>query len=121
MAGARVRPGRQPALAFQALARAWIEPESLQGVLWSDGALAEHELERDTALLLQAAGPWGQGFPPPLFDNAFHVLEWRVLKERHLKLQLALLCTPPLTEMENGSTSVASVALPFIAFVILRE
>lgn len=76
--------------AFQALARAWIEPESLQGVLWSDGALAEHEIDRDTALLLQAAGPWGQGFPPPLFDNAFRVLEWRVLKERHLKLQLAL-------------------------------
>lgn len=76
--------------AFQALARAWIEPDALQGVIWSDGALSEHELDRETALLLQNAGPWGQGFPPPLFDNEFRVVEWRVLKERHLKLQLAL-------------------------------
>ncbi len=77
-------------IAFQEVARSWIAPDALQGVLWSDGALTEHELDRDTALLLQAAGPWGQGFPPPAFDNEFRVLAWRVLKERHLKLQLAL-------------------------------
>ena len=37
---------------------------------------------------MRAAGPWGQGFPEPLFDNAFEVLEWRVLGERHLKYRL---------------------------------
>ena len=34
------------------------------------------------------AGPWGQGFAEPLFDNVFSVLEWRVLSERHLKFRL---------------------------------
>jgi single-stranded-DNA-specific exonuclease len=33
---------------------------------------------------------WGQGFPAPLFDNEFDVLEQRLLKDRHLKLSLVL-------------------------------
>ena len=35
------------------------------------------------------AGPWGQGFPEPLFDGEFDVLAWRVVGERHLKLDSA--------------------------------
>jgi single-stranded-DNA-specific exonuclease len=31
---------------------------------------------------------WGQGFPHPLFCDEFRVLNQRLLKERHLKLQL---------------------------------
>ena len=29
---------------------------------------------------------WGQGFPPPLFANVFTVLDQRLIKDRHLKL-----------------------------------
>jgi single-stranded-DNA-specific exonuclease len=31
---------------------------------------------------------WGQGFPPPLFCDAFTVESQRVVGERHLKLRL---------------------------------
>jgi single-stranded-DNA-specific exonuclease len=31
---------------------------------------------------------WGQGFPPPMFYDAFRVVQQRVLGEKHLKLQL---------------------------------
>ena len=33
---------------------------------------------------------WGQGFPAPLFDNEFIVIEQRLVKDRHLKLLLDL-------------------------------
>ena len=45
-------------------------------------------MNRALADVLREAGPWGQGFAPPLFDNVFLVREWRVLGERHLKFTL---------------------------------
>jgi single-stranded-DNA-specific exonuclease len=45
-------------------------------------------LQIDVAEKLAAAGPWGQGFPEPLFDNIFAVREQRVVGERHLKLRV---------------------------------
>ncbi len=74
--------------AFAAVAQARLDPADLQGELLSDGPLAGSDFSRELAEALRAAGPWGQGFPEPLFDNAFDVLEWRVLGERHLKYRL---------------------------------
>ncbi len=76
--------------AFESVASAWISQEDLQSVFWTDGPLQLHEFNRETALAIRAAGPWGQGFAYPLFDNEFDVLSWQVLKEKHLKLQLQL-------------------------------
>jgi len=55
----------------------------------TDGALAAAEIG---ASLVEAIGRqvWGQGFPPPLFDNEFAVLEQRLVKDAHLKLTLEL-------------------------------
>ena len=58
--------------------------------LFSDGALVAEELHITAALALRDGGHWGQGYPEPLFDDVFEVLQWRVLKERHLKLELGL-------------------------------
>ena len=33
---------------------------------------------------------WGQGFPPPLFENEFAVADQRLIKDTHLKLLLEL-------------------------------
>jgi len=52
----------------------------------TDGELTSDELNIDVAQLLKDAGPWGQGFPEPLFEGRFEVVEHRVLKERHLKM-----------------------------------
>lgn len=56
--------------------------------LHSDGALAAYQISLPTAELLFEAGPWGQGFPEPLFDGDFEVLDQRIVGERHLKLTL---------------------------------
>jgi single-stranded-DNA-specific exonuclease len=56
---------------FDAVVRDRILEESLQPVLLSDGELAPAELELELARQLRLAGPWGQGFAAPLFDNVF--------------------------------------------------
>ncbi len=55
----------------------------------TDGPLASSELAPS---LIEAIDThvWGQGFPAPLFDNEFAVLEQRLVKDRHLKLVLDL-------------------------------
>jgi len=56
--------------------------------LVSDGELPARALNSDTAELLRTAGPWGHGFPEPLFDGWFEVLDRWMVGERHLKLRL---------------------------------
>ena len=74
--------------AFVAQIRQSVDASLLQAELLSDGELAADELDHRHAEALRASGPWGQGFPEPLFDGHFEVVNWRVLKERHLKLEL---------------------------------
>lgn len=58
--------------------------------LWTDGALPTTTFQIDTVDLLQNLTPWGQKFPSPIFEGVFKVLDYRWLKETHLKLRLAL-------------------------------
>ena len=74
--------------AFKSHAEASLDPSMLRRELVSDGALAPDEMNRTLAEMLRDAGPWGQGFPEPLFDGEFDVLAWRIVGERHLKLEL---------------------------------
>jgi single-stranded-DNA-specific exonuclease len=55
----------------------------------TDGALVPAEIGLPLVNALDEH-VWGQGFPPPLFDNAFTVLEQRLVKDKHLKLTLDL-------------------------------
>ncbi|OBS10715.1 single-stranded-DNA-specific exonuclease RecJ [Acidihalobacter prosperus] len=75
------------ALFAQAVSR-HADDEALQPVLWSDGELAPGEFDLQTAEALRAGGPWGQGFPEPLFDGVFAVHAAREVGQGHLKLQL---------------------------------
>ena len=74
--------------AFAAAVEQTSEARDLNGFLSSDGELDAADFSLQTARLLRAAGPWGQGFPEPAFDGEFQVLETRVVGERHLKLKL---------------------------------
>lgn len=76
------------ATAFQAVAQASLSAEQLTAELWSDGKLESGDFNRPLVDQLSAMGPWGQGFPEPQFDGDFDVLEWRVVGQRHLKMQL---------------------------------
>jgi len=58
--------------------------------LWTDGELPASAFQIDTVDLLHNLSPWGQKFPQPLFEGIFKVLDYRWLKEVHLKLRVAL-------------------------------
>jgi len=58
--------------------------------LWTDGELPASAFQIDTVDLLHNLSPWGQNFPQPIFEGIFKVLDYRWLKEVHLKLRVAL-------------------------------
>ena len=74
--------------ALEGQVAAMLTPEQLRSELLSDGELTSAELGRPLAEQLRLAGPWGQGFPEPVFDGVFTVRQWKPLAERHLKLSL---------------------------------
>jgi single-stranded-DNA-specific exonuclease len=84
--------------AFAAEIAARADPESLRGVIHSDGELSGVELCVDTARALRAAGPWGQGFPEPVFDGEFKILDARIVGAKHLKLLLRAAAAGPGAE-----------------------
>lgn len=73
--------------AFEQVGKAWLEHHELERVVETDGVLEDAYHTTDFIELIDAQ-VWGQGFPPPIFCDEFRVLSQRVLKERHLKLQL---------------------------------
>src|SRR5579885_3644905 len=76
------------AKAFDEVVSARVTDAQLQHSLMSDGELPGEDFSLEVASLLRDAGPWGQAFPEPLFDDTFRVLEQRIIADRHLKLRL---------------------------------
>ena len=76
------------AQAFDAIARQWLDDDHLQAVQHTDGELPPGAVTLELARALRAAGPWGQAFPEPVFDNLFECATWKVMGERHLRLSL---------------------------------
>ena len=71
---------------FEQYAQQWLSTEALTGVLASDGELLTRDMTLNVAQLLRDAGPWGQNFPEPLFDDVFTLVQQRIVGEKHLKL-----------------------------------
>jgi single-stranded-DNA-specific exonuclease len=82
------------ALAFETEVESHLANLDLEHAVHTDGALEAHEMDLAMAEMLRQAGPWGQGFPEPLFDGEFDVAGSRIVGERHLKLVLK----PPRTD-----------------------
>jgi single-stranded-DNA-specific exonuclease len=76
------------AAAFDAVARELLDDERLRAVLYTDGELPPGAATLALARQLRYAGPWGQGFPEPLFENLFDCTRWRAMGERHWRLDL---------------------------------
>jgi len=74
--------------AFETVVSEMITDRDLEGVVRTDGPLAPAEFTLELAETLRTAGPWGQGFPEPVFDNPFRIEARRVVGERHLKLRV---------------------------------
>lgn len=58
------------------------------GTILSDGGLEPRELSVRTAEVIARGGPWGQGFPEPVFDGEFELVERKIVGGRHLSLKL---------------------------------
>ena len=65
-----------------------LRPEDLTNVSETDGSMDAEDLTIETSQQLKYASPWGQLFPEPTFDDEFKVLNWRIVGEKHLKLEL---------------------------------
>jgi single-stranded-DNA-specific exonuclease len=72
---------------FEAIAREQLTPALLARTLESDGTLARGELDIRLARLLRE-NVWGQGLPPPTFDDTFEVIGTRIVGGQHSKLTL---------------------------------
>lgn len=57
-------------------------------VLWTDGELENDEFSIELADQIRQLTPWGQGFPEPLFEGTFEVMDKRLVGEIHAKLKL---------------------------------
>lgn len=77
---------------FDDTVRELLAPELLTGEILSDGELPIEYLTLETANLIRASGPWGQGFEEPLFDGHFRLLQQRLVGEKHLKMIVETEC-----------------------------
>ena len=81
--------------------RRLFEMEQFDTALVTDGELEAEQMTLQLAQLLFDAGPWGQGFPEPLFEGRFELLQRRIVGEKHLKLEL---------RTENGQAIYDAIA-----------
>ena len=75
--------------ALEAAVRELADPACFSPIVETDGALATDELNLGTLAEIEHE-VWGQGFPEPLFCNRFTVVSQRLVKDRHLRLELRL-------------------------------
>jgi len=77
------------ASAFEAITLASAAAHLFARTLATDGPLAPAEISFGLVEAMERQ-IWGQGFPPPLFENEFTVLEQRLIADEHLKMRLEL-------------------------------
>ena len=65
-----------------------LQEKDLNNIAETDGAIDEKFLTIETSEQLKYANPWGQLFPEPTFDDVFLIDNWRIVGEKHLKLDL---------------------------------
>ncbi|VAW37462.1 Single-stranded-DNA-specific exonuclease RecJ, partial [hydrothermal vent metagenome] len=73
---------------FSAHVTQHLASDGLEQVLLSDGAVDVEDLSLHTAEMIQQAGPWGQHFDQPMFDDWFIVKQKQLIGDNHTKLTL---------------------------------
>ena len=89
-AGMTVMADRIPEFeaAFLTALEELVTPEMLTSVIVTDGELEPNQMTVEFCKYLEVCGPWGQGFPRPIFDGIFEVKEYKILGEKHIKFEL---------------------------------
>ena len=73
---------------FDAVCHSLINEADLNHRIETDGELPATDLSLELAEQLRLAGPWGQGFPEPVFEGQFRLVQQRIVGAKHLKLML---------------------------------
>jgi len=107
--------------AFESVVMTTMDPKLLQPVLWTDGALTLQEMSIETALALESAGPWGQAFPEPCFENTFRVIGRTLIGKGHLKLLLEDLTGQKTFEAMAFNAWQDDVLTPWVKVVYALE
>jgi single-stranded-DNA-specific exonuclease len=71
------------------------------GAILTDGKLPPESMNLKFARLLREGGPWGAGFPEPLFTGDFRIVEQRTVGDNHLKMRV---------EPASGGSPVDAIA-----------
>lgn len=71
----------------QQLARLYPRAD-FSGAILTDGCLPGASLTLPFARLLRDSGPWGVGFPEPVWSGDFELLEQRTVGEAHVKMRV---------------------------------
>ena len=79
--------------AFEAAVATLADPEAFSPSLITDGPLDAPEMSLEVIEQIDSQ-IWGQGFAQPLFSGRFTILSQRLIKDRHMKLELALESEP---------------------------
>lgn len=87
-------------IAAQQLSRLYPNAD-FSGAILTDGDLPAAAMNLKFAKILREAGPWGAGFPEPMFTGNFEINEQRTVGENHLKFRV----TPV-----SGGSSVDAIA-----------
>lgn len=74
--------------AFDSVVAKYLDEEVKTQVTLTDGSLPSEYLTLNFCQELDLAGPWGQGFAEPCFDDKFEIISQRLVGGKHLKLVL---------------------------------
>jgi len=74
--------------AFDSVVRRHMSATDMEASYLTDGELKPEMMSLDLTREIFHAGPWGQGFPEPVFDGVFRLISHRIVGDRHWKLVL---------------------------------
>lgn len=83
-----------------AIADEQLDHDALSPECLTDGPLTAADLDMRLAAAIENGGPWGQGLPEPLFENAFDVIDRRPVGDGHLRFRLRLCDAPAMPPVE---------------------
>ncbi len=97
-------------------------PGAFARVLETDGSLDPAEMTLDTARILRYGGPWGQGFPEPIWDGPLEITEVRwVGGGRHAKLRVRHgSAMPPIDAIAFNAAELPALPQPGIHHLAYR-
>ncbi len=79
------------AIASEQLSRLYPDAD-FSGAIVTDGELPADAMNLKFAKVLREAGPWGAGFPEPVFTGNFEIDEQRTVGENHLRFRVRPAC-----------------------------